>query len=184
MLMRSATSVLCVIDIQQRLLPAMSEAETVILNSRTLVETAADLTIPVMVSEQNPAGLGETDARVLEARGDDVADKAPIEKTHFSCMDDPAFAKSFQAHQRGQAILVGLEAHVCVLQTAAGLLRDGAEVFVVADAVSSRTPASKDRALARLAAAGVGIVTTEMVVFEWLARAGTPDFRRALPRIK
>ena len=89
-----------------------------------------------------------------------------------------------RAAKRPQIILTGTEAHVCVLQTAFGLLAAGFEVYLVADAASSRTPENRSAAIERMRAAGIGIVTTEMVLFEWLHQAGTDDFRQLLPLIK
>jgi isochorismate hydrolase len=94
------------------------------------------------------------------------------------------FAKTFREIGRRQAILVGMEAHICVVQTAASMIEEGIEVFVVSDATASRTLASERASLARLTASGVNVVTTEMVVFEWLGMAGTPAFKRLLPTIK
>ena len=85
---------------------------------------------------------------------------------------------------RKQVILTGTETHVCVLQSALGLLEAGFQVFLVADAASSRTPENRTLAIERLRAAGVAIVSTEMVLFEWLQRAGTDAFRKMLPLIK
>jgi isochorismate hydrolase len=99
-------------------------------------------------------------------------------------MEDEGFNASFRALDRKQAIIAGMEAHICVMQTASSMVEEGFEVFVVSDATASRTIESELACLARLSAAGVSIVTTEMVVFEWLGKAGTPAFKALLPFIK
>ena len=180
MLIDPDTSSLLIVDIQARLLPKMSAADAVVANAAVLLKAAARLDIPVLVSEQYRKGLGPTVAALepLLPAGN------VIEKMTFSCMAEADFAARFRALGRAQAVVAGIEAHVCVLQTAEQLLDDGVRVFVVADATSSRVPLSHERALQRLRAAGAVIVTTEMVVFEWLRRAGTPEFKEISALIK
>jgi nicotinamidase-related amidase len=113
-----------------------------------------------------------------------VSSDRVVEKVHFSCMGDDGFARRFREIDRSQAVLVGIEAHVCVLQTAEQLIEAGCDVFVVADATSSRTTANHEAALERMRADGAQIVTTEMVTFEWLERAGTPEFKKISALIK
>ncbi len=180
MLIKSADSCLIVIDMQERLVPAMQAPARTIKNTRLLINTATRLEVPVMLTEQYPKGLGRTVPQIATA-----SEHLPIfEKLHFSCMDEPKFAGAFALHSRKQAIITGMEAHICVMQTAAQLMEQGVEVFVVTDATSSRTLESEKACLDRLQAIGAGIVTTEMVVFEWLAKAGTPAFKDVLPLIK
>jgi len=165
---------------QDRLVPAMLAPARTLKNATLLIETARELDIPVMLIEQYPKGLGRTVSEIATAAGD-----SPVfEKLHFSCMEDPAFADAIAAQQRNQIILVGMEAHICVVQTAASLLEAGYEVFVASDATASRSADSEQACLHRLSASGVGIVTSEMVVFEWLGKAGTPAFKKILPKIK
>lgn len=173
MLITRENSCLCVVDIQERLLPAMHNKEEVVANNRRLLAAAKRLGVPVLASEQYPKGLGPT-----------VADLKPLvpasgfaEKIEFSCAANGGYMDRLRALGRGQAIVTGIEAHVCVLQTAFGFKAGGIECFVVADAVGSRTQANHDAALARLRDAGIELVTTEMVLFEWLGRAGTPEFK-------
>ena len=182
MLIEADTSCLIVIDIQQRLAAAMQAPAETVKNARILLTAAAELGVPALVTEQYPRGLGRTVpelAPAVEAAGAQV-----IEKLHFSSMNEPAFAAAFAATGRRQAVIAGMEAHICVMQTAAQLMQAGHEVFVVTDATASRTLASEQACLDRLQAAGAGIVTTEMVVFEWLGQAGTPAFKALLPLIK
>jgi nicotinamidase-related amidase len=180
MLMSAAQSCLLVVDIQERLAPSMAMPEQVIDNAAILVRSAQRLGVPVLASEQYPRGLGHLVpplAALISA--DDI-----VEKLHFSCVADEGFARRFNELGRPQAIVAGLEAHVCVLQTVLHLLQAGATPFVVADATSSRTERNYAAALRRMADAGARVVTTEMVVFEWLAKAGTPVFRELSALIK
>jgi nicotinamidase-related amidase len=173
MLIEREQSALLLIDVQQRLLPVMSEPEQVLDNCAWLLRLAARLELPVLVSEQYPRGLGHTDPRLLELAPPD----AVIEKLHFSCAAEPGFLKRIEALDRPQWVLGGIESHVCVLQTALGLHALGKEVYVVAEAVSSRRVSDKLLALDRLRQAGVRIVSREMVGFEWLHKAGDDLFR-------
>lgn len=180
MLMSAAASCLLVVDIQERLLPKMVAPQPVVENTAVLLKAARRLDVPVLVSEQYPRGLGATvpDLEPLLHPGEKV------EKLHFSCIGEEAFADRFRALQRHQAVVAGIEAHVCVLQTVEDLLASGIETFVVEDATSSRAEKSQAAAMARLREAGARVVTTEMVVFEWLAKAGTPVFKDLSALIK
>lgn len=180
MLIDPDTSSLLIVDIQARLLPEMSAAEAVVANAAVLLKAAARLDVPILVSEQYRKGLGTTVAELEPL----LPPANVIEKMTFSCMAETNFAARFRALGRAQAVVAGIEAHVCVLQTAEQLLEDGVRVFVVTDATSSRAPMSHKHAMQRLRAAGAVIVTTEMVVFEWLRRAGTPEFKEISALIK
>ncbi|MCU0895525.1 MAG: hydrolase [Rhodospirillales bacterium] len=180
MLLSAADACFLVVDIQDKLLPAVRHQDAVVANTRVLLQAARALGVPVLASEQYPRGIGSTVAPVAEL----LPDGSVVEKLHFSCLADPGFARRFAALGRSQAVVCGLEAHVCVLQTVEQILSAGHEAFVVADAVSSRAEASHALALRRLEADGARIVTTEMVVFEWLGQAGTPVFRELSRLIK
>ena len=180
MLIKPDQSCLIVIDVQDRLVPAMQAPARVIRNTRTLMTAASRLGIPMLLTEQYPKGLGH----IVPELQDLAKDGTVIEKMHFSCMNEPAFADAFKALGRRQAVIVGMEAHICVMQTGVDLMEQGYEIFVVTDATASRTLESEKACLDRLSADGAGIVTTEMVVFEWLGRAGTPEFKELLKTIK
>lgn len=180
MLIKAAASAFVVIDMQQRLVPAMLAPARTLKNATLLIEAARELDVPVFLTEQYPAGLGKSMEDIATA----AAGCPVFEKVHFSCMEDRVFAEALAALQRRQIVLAGMEAHICVVQTAASLLEAGYEVFVVSDATAARSAASEEACLQRLNAAGVGIVTTEMVVFEWLGKAGTPSFKKLLPKVK
>lgn len=184
MLMKAERSHLLVIDIQSRLMPAIQDSEQVIRRTNALLQAAGRLGIPVTVTEQYPKGLGPTVSPVIEAL---PAGTAVLPKTSFSAAADSATLErvtSLRGSGRDQLVICGAEAHVCVMQSALGFRSAGLEVFVVADAVSSRSAHSVSAACARLLHAGCHWVTMEMVVFEWLERAATEDFRALSPLLK
>lgn len=183
MLMLSDKSLLIVVDLQERLLPAIHEADQVLASTRILMAAANQLGIPVLVSEQYPKGLGKTADGLIP---EDMTVRI-MEKVSFSCFSDPqiqSYVKDVGNSGRNQLIICGTETHVCVLQTALEAKALGYEVFVVSDACSSRTAENKKAALHRMAAAGITCVSTEMVVFEWLKKAGTELFRSVSKLIK
>jgi nicotinamidase-related amidase len=174
MLVDAHHSSLLIIDIQERLLPAMHEGAQVISHTQILMKAAEALCLPITISEQYPKGLGKTVPEIANTAA------TVFEKTSFSCWRDPAMKKHFINHHeqdRPLVIIAGIETHVCVLQTAVDLHQAGFGVFVVADATSSRGPASVDLALARLRQTEIQLINTEMAVFELLGKAGTPEFK-------
>lgn len=180
MLMKADRSCLLVIDIQERLLPAMAAPDKVVANTGLLLKAAARLEVPALCSEQYPKGLGHT---VKEVAGLLPAGSV-LEKLHFSCMGDDGICLRLGELARPQAVVVGIEAHVCVLQTVLDLRARGTEVFVVADATSSRSAENHRLALERMRQAGAQVVAAEMVAFEWLAKAGTPEFKDVSKLVK
>jgi nicotinamidase-related amidase len=177
MLLNANRSHLLVVDLQARLMPAINEGESVLRHVSILLAAARQLRVPVTVTEQYPKGLGPTVAPVQEALPDDAV---TLPKTSFSALREPAIAERLAALRgsgRDQVVVCGTEAHICVLQSALELRSDGLNVFVVADAVSSRSSHSVSAACARLLHAGCHWVTTEMAVFEWMEKAATDDFR-------
>jgi nicotinamidase-related amidase len=180
MLIEAATSALMLVDAQSRLLPAIDDGAACVERCRLLLEGARRLAVPILGAEQYPEGLGPT----VTALAGLVPPGRIYPKRHFAAGADPAIAAALQALGRPQIVLCGMEAHVCVLQTALDLPRLGLRPIVVADAVASRRPESRTLALARLRARGVEIVSAEMVLFEWLGVAGTPDFKALLPLIR
>jgi nicotinamidase-related amidase len=184
MLLQASRSHLLIVDTQERLIPAVSEPERVIRHETTLLAAAGRLGVPVTVVEEYPEGLGPTVASVASAlpRG-----SVTLRKICFSGAAEPAVAEriaELRGQGRDQLVIAGMEAHVCVLQTALGFKAEGLSVAVVGDAVSSRSPHSVSAACARLLHAGCQWVTTEMVVFEWLERAGTEEFRALSALVK
>jgi nicotinamidase-related amidase len=166
-LLTAAGAVLLLVDFQQRLVPAIHDAETVVARAVRLAEAALLMGVPVCATEQYPAGLGHTVAELSGYPQNVVA------KTSFSGAADPTLLPPAAR----EVVVTGVEAHVCVLQTVADLLGTDHRVVVVADAVGSRDPANRDAALARMRAHGAEIVTSEMVLFEWLRDSTHPRFR-------
>ena len=172
-LMRAENTQLLVIDLQERLMPAIAGGADVLARAGQLLHAAALLGVPALVTEQSPAKLGPTLPDLDEARL--AARAATLAKTSFDACAEPAFLEAIAGDH--ELVLAGCEAHVCVLQTALTLLAHRRRVVIVRDAVGSRRPESHQAALARLAAHGAEIVTTEMVLFEWLRTAEHPQFR-------
>lgn len=180
MLINPQESVLFIVDIQTRLAAAVDGAEAIIGRAQLLLKAADRLEVPVVVSEQYPQGLGHTDERLQPL----PANAAVFPKVAFCAVGDDAIASHLQGLGRKQVLLAGMETHVCVLQTALSLKKQGYEVAVVADAVGSRHEERKALGLQRMAAHGVEIADSEMVVFEWLGQAGTPQFKELSRLIK
>jgi nicotinamidase-related amidase len=169
-LISAAASTLLVVDLQHRLMPAIADGEAVVENASRLVLAAARLGVGVAATEQNPDGLGPTVGAIAA-----LLPAPAVAKTSFAATVDPG---------PGTIVVAGCEAHVCVLQTVLDLRAGGRDVAVVADAVGSRRTANRDRALERMRAHGVDVVTTEMVVFEWLGSSENPAFREVQKLIK
>jgi len=177
---------LFVVDIQERLAPAMPEAVAaqVIKHSQILIETAARLGIPVVVSQQYPKGLGATVAAVETTLAAAKPTVHRFDKTEFSAASTPELAALAPALKRDQWIVAGMETHVCVYQTARDLAARGYQVHVPVDAVSSRTKANWRVGLGLLERAGAIPTSTEVCVFDLLGRAGTDDFKALSKLIK
>ena len=189
MLIKRERSLLLVVDIQEKLAPVIFEGDAVIANNVRLLAGARQLGVPSFVAEQYVRGLGPSIAEIraaatIETKTGPRVDAHFFEKTHFSCTGEPGVLDMLRATGRRQIVLTGMETHVCVLQTAFGLIEAGFAVFLVADGCSSRSPENRSAAIERMRAGGVHIVTTEMVLFEWLQQAGTDEFRAMLPLIK
>ncbi len=174
------TAGLLVVDIQERLLPAIHEKERLLQNALRLAKGATLFGLPVFVTEQYRKGLGPTTAELAAA----IPGFAPIEKLAFSACGAEGLIKSIRARGVTDLVVCGIEAHVCVCQTCLDLLQQGFRTFVVGDAISSRTPDNHRLAIDRLHDAGVTIVSTEMVLFELLERAGTEEFKQVLALVK
>lgn len=181
-LLQPSRSLLLVIDMQERFASAIADFPHAVERASTLVRAAARLQVPVLVTEQYPKALGKT---VDSVRSVLPAGTPVVEKLVFSAFDAEDAADRLRDSRRNQIILCGVEAHVCVLQTAFDLLENlGAQVCVVKDAVASRSKGDRDAAFDRLAQNGAHLVTTEMVLFEWLRKAGTPEFKELQALVK
>ena len=200
MLLDASQSQLVLVDYQERLLPALTEGSFALAQARRLAMAARRLAVPVFGTEQNPSRLGPNDADLRA-----LCDRT-LPKMHFSAVADglglwlrpparPAGgnARSLPRHlqkpaaaveARDMGVIAGCEAHVCLLQTALELLEEEFDVWVVTDACASRTERNRDAAFDRLAGAGAELVTTEMVLFEWMRTAEHPHFRELQALIK
>lgn len=184
MLINRDQSQLLIIDMQDKLLNAMTGKDEILDRCGRLVRAAVILDLPITVSEQYPKGLGPTSAALREALGNAGT---VMEKVEFSCYRNADLRTHLQGLRRKgrpQVILGGIESHVCLTQTALDLVENGFEAFVAADATGSRAEESRKLALSRLGRAGAGIVDSEMVLFEWLGRAGTPEFKEIQALVK
>lgn len=179
LLVRAGLSQLIIIDMQTQLITVMPQdaSQATIKNAEILAQAAAMLEVPVIITEQYPKGLGNTVPELLALLPSlKPANLKPVEKLTFSCMAEPKFSRQL-THDRSQVVLAGMEAHICVLQTALGLIAANKQVFVAEDAIISRNPANKANAIARMRDAGCIISNTESIVFEWLGKAEGDAFK-------
>jgi nicotinamidase-related amidase len=170
---------LVVVDLQERLLPAIDQGDRVLANTRLLLHLARALELPVLVTTQYRRGLGDTVADVRALAGD-----ASIDKTAFGCFGDAGFRERLAALGRDRLLVAGVESHVCVAQTVLGALADGRVVHVVADAVGSRTAENRAIGLSRMERAGAVVSSAEMAVYELVGRSDSAAFKALLPHIK
>ena len=171
---------LVVVDIQERLLPAIFKKEQLIQTTVRLIKGAAILGIPIFATEQYRKGLGPTAPEIAAA----ITGFSPLEKVTFSACGAEGFSEALKSREVTNVILCGIEAHVCVLQTCLDLLDHGLGVFVVADAISARNPENSRLALQRMHDAGAVIASTEMLLFELLGRARTEEFKQVQALVK
>ncbi len=177
-------ALLVVVDVQERLVPAIDGDLYAVSrkNIPLMIEAASTLGVPILVTEQDPTGLGRTVADVTKAL--DGKPYRLVEKVTFSCARDEGFLKAIGDSGRRQIVLVGMETHVCVYQTAVELVRGGYSVFVLDDAVSSRFPHNYKSGLQALRDAGCTVYSTETAVFQLLKVAATPEFKKVSALLK
>jgi nicotinamidase-related amidase len=173
---------LVVVDIQQKLLPPIFNKEALVKNSQLLIRLAKILDLPVMATTQYSKGLGPTVPEIASL----LDDVTPTDKLEFSCFGSDAFRSHLKAlpGDRNTVLLCGMEAHICVMQTALGALNDGYLVHVATDAVGSRAESNWKVGLDRMKAAGAVMSSTEMMMYELLRCSGTPAFKELLPYLK
>lgn len=179
-IVRAEDALLVLIDMQTSLADVMSARNETVAAARLLVRVARRLGMPLIVTRQNPVKLGDTVPELLEAVGQHL----PVDKMTFDGMAQPVFEARLDESGRRTVVVAGMETHICVLQTALGLVRAGYAVYVVADATCSRRAADRAVALDRLRGAGVVVTSAEQVVYEALGEAGTPAFREVLRFVK
>ena len=165
---------LLIIDVQEKLIPAIEDRNRLIWNIRRLADAAKIMNVRVAATEQYAKGLGGTVSPIRES----LSDLSIPDKLQFSAAGCTGLLEGFSVAGIHKIVLAGIEAHVCVLQTALDLLCEGYQVYVVADAVSSRNLRDSEIALRRLESSGVYLTTTESVMFEWCRQAGTPEFKQ------
>lgn len=167
---------LVIVDVQERFRPAVLDFDRVAANAAILAQSARELELPIVVSEQYPRGLGPTVPEVSEH----LVGVQPIEKTCFSA----ARANGFDLGDRPQALVCGIESHVCVSQTVHDLIESGHEVQVARDAVTSRTEENRELGLHKMEAAGAVVTSVEAALFELLGGSESPEFRTIQALIK
>jgi nicotinamidase-related amidase len=173
-------SLLLIIDFQQSMLKVMQGWKPIAHKVRQLVGAADHLGVPILLTEQYSKGLGVTIPEVLQ----EIRSPHVFHKEHFSACLEPDFVPTVRAFGRPKIVAVGMETHVCVLQTCLDLVKAGFQVHLAADAVASRVTENRDAAIALMRDAGAVISTTEIVIFQWARRANTEEFRKILPIVK
>ncbi|NQT50550.1 hydrolase [bacterium] len=173
-------AVLLIVDVQGKLAELMHDRDALFDNLRRLIQGARALGLPIVVTEQNPDGLGPTRAEIADL----LADVVKIPKHSFSCCGEPQFVAALAALGRTQVLLAGIETHICVYQTAVELVEAGCEVEIVADAVSSRTAANRAIGLEKARDAGATVTCVETALFEMLRTAEAPAFKAILNAVK
>ena len=178
-LLAAQRTALVVVDLQEKLLPAIDDGARVLANTRLLLQLARVLELPVLVTTQYRRGLGDT---VAEVRA--LAGESSIDKTSFGCFGDAGFRARLRDLGRDTLLVAGVESHICVAQTVLGALADGRLVHVAADAVGSRSASNRAVGLARMERAGAVVSSAEMAVYELLGRSDGPAFKALLPHLK
>jgi nicotinamidase-related amidase len=173
-------TVLVVVDIQGKLWNIMHEKELLLENARKLVSGVKVLGIPIILTEQNPKGLGPTLPELTQL----IPEVPPLPKFSFSCCQNEGFHRSINDLNRRQVLICGIESHICVYQTTLELMNSGYEVQVVADVVSSRVVRNRDVALSRMQSEGAKLTVVEMVLYELLGTAESPQFKEMLKVVK
>jgi len=181
-LLQAERCALLVVDIQERLLPPIFNKDELIKNSQLLLRLANILKLPVIVTTQYAKGLGGTVPEIVSL----LANTQPIDKLQFGCFGCNEFRSALKSlpGNRNTVLVCGMEAHICVMQTALGALNDGYLVHVASDAIGSRVRWNWDIGIDRMRAAGAVISTTEMMIYELLRSSGTQQFKEMLPYLK
>jgi nicotinamidase-related amidase len=171
-LMSAADTALLVVDVQEKLIPAIRDHQRVVWNIRRLIDGAGVLGVQVLATEQYPKGLGGTVGELATLLGD-----VP-EKLSFSCCGCEETARQLESTGVHRVLVVGIESHVCVQQTVFDLMAAGYHVYVAVDAVGSRAAIDHETAIRRIDSGGATVTTTEAALFEWCREAGTPEFKQ------
>jgi nicotinamidase-related amidase len=175
-----ASAALIVIDFQGNLFQAMQEKESLEFHALQVIKGAKVFNLPIILTEQTPQKLGPTIPSIAQ----ELNGIEPVGKETFSCWGTDIFREKMEALSRRKVILIGIESHVCVYQTAKDLIKNGYTVYVVADAVSSRTAANCAVGLETMKSAGAHITSAEMLLFELLRSAGDAKFKEIYKIVK
>jgi nicotinamidase-related amidase len=179
-MLSSNNAVLVIVDVQGKLATLMKDKDTLFENLVRMTRGAKALDIPILWNEQVPEKLGETIAELKEI----LTDNAPLPKSSFSCCGNPVFMDKLKATGRRQVLLVGIETHICVYQTARDLIESGFEVHLVVDAVSSRFKVNRRIGIERMKNTGAILTTVEMSLFEMLGKAEGEQFKQIAKIVK
>jgi len=179
-ILKKSGTILIILDIQEKLASVMNKREQVVRNCLHLIETAKLLSIPVILTEQYPKGLGPTVSEINDA----LPSYKPFTKMSFDCCREEGFLEKITHSHKKQVLLSGMETHICVLQTCLSLLKEGFAVHIVGDAVCSRKKADFITGIEMMRSAGAVITGTETAIFQLLEKAGTDEFREISKRIK
>ncbi len=171
---------LVIIDVQEKLSRVMHEKEKLFENLQKLVKGVKLLNIPIIITEQNPNGLGPTVSEIAPL----LTDIKPVTKFSFSCCSEEPFLRQLEMLNRKQVLLAGIETHVCVYQTAVDLIEAGYEVHTIVDCVSSRTLENKNLALDKMKSEGANLTSVEIVLFELLKTVANPKFKELSKIVK
>lgn len=177
---KPSETLLLIVDIQKIMFDLCVEKQKITHNINALIDTADNLEIPIVFTEHNPGKLGEFEKSMTQKSPDSPV----LNKMEFSCFGNEGIRKTIADTGKKSIILAGIESHVCIFQTGAQAIQERYDVHVAADAVSARSNFSLKTGLDRLRQAGAVITSTEMLIFELLLKAGTPDFKKMLPIIK
>lgn len=180
-LLDAGDSLLLVIDIQGTLVKRVQDADRVLAAQVRMIEVAKTLGVPIVVTEHYPKGLGPTDDRVKKALGEH---DQPLEKVVFSCFGAEGFLEALRETGRNTVVVIGIETHICVLQTALEAAAHGFDVHIVTDAVSARGRLDHDTALRKMDGYRIEQTTWESATYQWLRRADTPEFKAILKLVK
>jgi nicotinamidase-related amidase len=180
-LIEPSSTVLVVVDLQEKLVPAIQNAETVVSNVRNLLRLAQALGLKRLATTQYRKGLGDTIPEIAELFG-----AAPLDKVCFGCLNDGPFRDELASAlpPGGTILLAGVETHICVMQTALGALEAGYGVHIVSDATGSRVAANANLGIQRMRDAGAVVSSTEMAIYELLRDSRRPEFKQMLPYLK
>ena len=173
-------TVLVVIDIQSKLWNVMHDKEDLLANAQKLVRGMQVMGVPIILTEQNPQGLGPTVPELMQT----MPQIKPLPKFCFNCWQEKDFQDTVLESGCKQVLICGIETHICVYQTALEMLSSGFEVYVVGDVVSSRVVRNRDIALSRLQSEGARLTVTEMAIYELMQTAKSPHFKEMLKVIK